>query len=401
MTATEIVHHDVVVVGARCAGAATARLLAARGHDVLLVDRAALPSDALSTHGLARGGVVQLARWGLLDRVLRTGAPAVRQVGFSSHEGFVTRPVKERAGVDLLVAPRRIVLDAMLMEDAVANGATVRTGTAVTGLLRDAVGRVSGVTARTRDRELVVRAKHVVAADGLRSTLAPMLGAPVTSAFRTDLALYYAYVADADWDAYEFHVGPQSYAGVFPTHGGEGCVWLIRPRPLLEDVRTAGARRPQALLDQLCRVAPVLGARARTGSASPVRGTSALPNYVRRPAGPGWALVGDAGYHRDPITGHGITDAFRDAELLAEALSRCLADEGDEATAMRQYAAVRDAAIRDVYRLTRELCRFPDPSPFAELQVELAEALDREATELASRPAPAGLPTGRTRVPVA
>jgi flavin-dependent dehydrogenase len=391
MTATETIRHDVVVVGARCAGAATARLLAQQGHDVLLLDRASLPSDALSTHGLARGGVVQLARWGLLDRVLDSGAPAVREVTFSSPDGTATRRVKERAGVDLLVAPRRVVLDALLLEDAVAYGARARTGTTVTGLLRDADGRIIGVTARGRDHDLVVHAQHVVAADGVRSALAPMLGARVTSAFHADLALYYAYVAEADWGPYEFHVGPQSYAGVFPTHGGEGCVWLTRPRALLEDVRSAGARRTEAFVDALCRLAPSLGARARAGRVtSPVRGTAGLPNHVRRPAGAGWSLVGDAGYHRDPITGHGITDAFRDAELLAEALHRWLSGESDETTAMRRYAATRDAAIRDVLRLTREFCRFPDPSRFVELQVELAAALDREATEFASRPAPAG-----------
>lgn len=402
MTATERIRHDVVVVGARCAGAATARLLAQQGHDVLLIDRASLPSDTLSTHGLARGGVVQLARWGLLDRVLDSGVPAVREVTFSSPEGAATRRVKDGAGVDLLVAPRRMILDALLLEDAVAYGARVRTGATVTGLIRDASGRIAGVTARDRDHDLVVQAEHVVAADGLRSTLAPMLGAPVTSSFHADLAIYYAYVAGADWGPFEFHIGPQSYAGVFPTHGGEGCVWLTRPRSLLEDVRSAGAHRTEAFVDVLCRLAPSLGGRARTGRiTSPVRGTAGLPNYVRRPAGRGWALVGDAGYHRDPLTGHGITDAFRDAELLAEALHRCLTGESDETTAMRQYAATRDAAIRDVFRLTRELCRFPDPSRFVELQIELAAALDREATELASRPAPAGQLVGAVPVPVA
>ncbi|MGZ4590726.1 MAG: FAD-dependent oxidoreductase [Actinomycetes bacterium] len=111
-------HHDVVVVGARCAGAATAMLLARAGHDVTVVDRSRFPSDVLSTHGLVRGGVVQLARWGLLEDVLRSGAPAVREVTFRRGDTQITRQVKDQAGVDLLVAPRRHVLDALLVDAA-------------------------------------------------------------------------------------------------------------------------------------------------------------------------------------------------------------------------------------------------------------------------------------------
>src|SRR5690349_21139684 len=115
--------YDVIVVGARCAGAATARLLAGRGHRVLLLDRAALPGDTLSTHGLVRGGVVQLSRWCLLDRLVDGGAPPVRTVSFATPDGQVQRPVKDRAGVDLLLAPRRTYLDALLLDEAVAAGA--------------------------------------------------------------------------------------------------------------------------------------------------------------------------------------------------------------------------------------------------------------------------------------
>src|SRR5690348_3715760 len=113
-------HHDVIVVGARAAGAATAMLLARHGHDVLVVDRAELPSDTLSTHSIARSGVVQLDRWGLLDRVLASGAPAIRDVAFHVGEACTRRRIKAYAGVDLLVAPRRHVLDAILADAAVA-----------------------------------------------------------------------------------------------------------------------------------------------------------------------------------------------------------------------------------------------------------------------------------------
>lgn len=392
-TTSEVTHHDVVVVGARCAGSSTARLLAERGHDVVVVDRADFPSDTLSTHGIARGGVVQLSRWGLLDQVLASGAPPIREVRFVTDAADFTRPLKERAGVDLLVAPRRAVLDGILIEAAVSAGAELRTGMSATGVLRDDLGQVTGITARTRDgRQQALHARHVVAADGLRSTMAGRLGARERQSFAADIAIFYMYVDQVAWRGYEFHVAPRGFAGVFPTHDGAACVWLTRPIALLDGVRTAGSERTAALTDALAEVSPDLASRVRSGRVvSPVRGVIAPPNYVREAAGPGWSLVGDAGYHRDPITGHGITDAFRDAELLADALHEALSGTVSQHEALAGYGAARDAALRDTFRLTRELTRFPNPRRFVELQVALGEALDREAQELASRPAPAGL----------
>jgi 2-polyprenyl-6-methoxyphenol hydroxylase-like FAD-dependent oxidoreductase len=384
--------HDVIVVGARCAGAATARLLAARGLDVLVLDRAALPSDILSTHGLARGGVVQLSRWGLLDEVLASGAPAVREVSFHLGGTALTKTVKDRAGVDLLLAPRRHVLDDLLLSAARDAGATVVTGATVTGVRREG-GRIVGVTARTRTGgDRLHRARHVVGADGLRSTTATLFGSRTRASFSADVSLYYAYVGQADWRGFEFHLAPESFAGAFPTHGGEACVWLCRPTPLLDSVRRAGGGRADAWAALLDEVAPELGRRVRTGHvSSPIRGCVAPANHVRQAFGPGWSLVGDAGYHRDPITGHGITDAFRDAELLADALGAALADGVPEQEALAGYQEQRDRALADTFALTEALCRFPAPTRFAELQIQLAEVLEREATELASRPAPAGL----------
>ncbi len=391
-TTADVSRHDVIVVGARCAGSSTARLLAQRGHDVVVVDRADLPRDTVSTHGIARGGVVQLARWGLLDRVLASGAPPVREITFGSPDGTLSRPVKERAGVDLLVAPRRTILDAILADAAVAAGAELRIGTTASEVLRDDTGRVVGISARTRaGRDTRIYARHVVGADGLRSAMAGRFGARKQTSFTTDAALFYTYVDRVPWRGHELHVGPQALAGAFPTHDGAACVWLSRPAARLETVRTAGAGRADALVHALGEVAPGFARRVRTGRVvEPVRGTMRLANHVREASGPGWSLVGDAGYHRDPITGHGITDAFRDAELLADALDATLTGTSPERDALASYACQRDAALRDTFRLTGELARFPHPTRFVELQVELSEALDREATQLASRPAPAG-----------
>jgi 2-polyprenyl-6-methoxyphenol hydroxylase-like FAD-dependent oxidoreductase len=391
----ENARHDVVVVGARCAGAATALLLARMGHDVVLVDRARFPSDTLSTHGIARGGVVQLARWGLLDDVLASGAPAVRQVTFGRDLAATTLPIKERAGVGFLLAPRRRVLDQLLVDAAVAAGARLTTGVTVTGVRRDDGGRVGGVVGRHADgRAVELAARYVVGADGLRSRVARAVGATAQDSFRADTATFYTYVT-GDWPAYEFHTAHNAFAGVFPTHDGQACVWLIRPVHAMRRLRTAGAGRGAALLCELDLAAPHLAHRVRDGRVTArVRGTVGLPNYVRVPVGPGWALAGDAGYHRDPITGHGITDAFRDAELLARALDRSLSAPAEEPDAMAAYHSRRDAALREVFDLTRSLARFPHPDRFVELQIQLSEALEREADDLASLPAVAGPAAG-------
>jgi 2-polyprenyl-6-methoxyphenol hydroxylase-like FAD-dependent oxidoreductase len=384
--------HDVVVVGSRCAGAATAMLLARAGHDVALVDRSRFPSDVLSTHGLVRGGVVQLARWGLLEAVLSSGAPAVREVTFVRDSTEITRTVKERAGVDLLVAPRRRVLDTLLLDAARSAGARVHTGVTVTGLRRDRDDRVVGLVARAADGQPVqLGARYVVGADGLRSRTAGWAGAQTLECSASDSAIFYMYVGGTAWPAYEFHVAPDAFAGVFPTHNEEGCIWLTRPRSALATVRAAGSDRPAALVAQLEAVSPSLAARVRSGSVtSVVRGTERLPHHLRQATGPGWALVGDAGYHRDPITGHGITDAFRDAELLATAIDRSLRDPAAEPEAMADYADRRDSALRETFHLTKALASFPHPDRFVELQLKLSDALEREADLLASLPTPAG-----------
>ena len=160
--------NDVVVVGARCAGAVTAMLLGRLGYRVTVVERGRIPSDTLSTHGIARGGVVQLANWGLLGQVLASGAPAIRQVVFRADGTEEVRTVKPRDGVDHLVAPRRYILDHILAGAAVTAGATIHTGLTATGVLRAGDGRVQGVCAQTADGAAVrVPAKVVVGADGL------------------------------------------------------------------------------------------------------------------------------------------------------------------------------------------------------------------------------------------
>ncbi|HKE73457.1 MAG TPA: NAD(P)/FAD-dependent oxidoreductase [Acidimicrobiales bacterium] len=375
---------EVIVVGARPAGAATAMLLARQGHDVLVVDRASLPSDTISTHAIARGGVVQLARWGLLDAVVASGAPRIRTVSFTGADGTVLRrPVKARAGVDFLLAPRRPILDTIVLSAALDAGARFASGLTVTGLLGHR--RVAGVEVRDRiGRTRRIPARLVVGADGVRSRVAREAGAVVVDDRGPGGAAHYAYVAGLDGEGIEFHLGPGAFAGVFPTHGGEANVWVCTPAGAAVPV---GADRTGAFLALVERASPALAARVRAARiTSPVRGAAGLPNHVRQAGGPGWALVGDAGYHRDPITGHGITDAFRDADLAATHLGPALRGEVPEGAALAAYAAERDRALGPVLDLTCRLAGFPPPAEFADLQRALSAALDAEAVALAARP---------------
>jgi flavin-dependent dehydrogenase len=384
MTGTEKAS-DVVVVGARCAGAVTAMLLARLGYRVTLVERGRIPSDTLSTHGIARGGVVQLAKWGLLDRVLASGAPAIRQVVFRADGVEEARTVKPRDGVDLLVAPRRYVLDGILVDAAAAAGVTIRAGLTATGLLRADDGRVQGIRARRADGTVAcLPAKIVVGADGVRSRMAELFGSAVRESHPTDNATFYAYISGPPWRGFEFHVGEfadrqTGYAGVFPTHHGAACVWVCCPASKVGGLRGAAV---EPFLNLLGSVSPTLAARMGAGRVvSPVRGAVRLPNHLRQATGPGWALVGDAGYHRDPITGHGITDAFRDAELLTRSIDDHL--RGGAAD-LSEYEATRDAALRETFDLTCAMTRYPPLDEFVALQKRLARALELEADFLAS-----------------
>src|SRR5436190_12008553 len=382
-TATQ---HEVVVVGARCAGASTAMLLARAGHDVLVVDRTALPSDTVSTHGLSRGGVVQLNRWGLLDDVLASGAPAVRTVTFQAPgEDAVVRTVKYSAGVDHLLAPRRFILDDILLGAAREAGATVRTAVTVTGVVTDPNGRVRGVHVRDHDgRPDVIEARFVVGADGVRSRTARAIGAPVVDERPSNGALHYLYVAGLDGEGFEFHVAERGFAGVFRTHGGQANVWIGVPS---ERVPRAAGSRTAAFVDLLGEIAPTLAQRVgRARVCTTVRGAVGLPNHVLQGAGPGWALVGDAGYHRDPLTGHGITDAFRDAELASTHIARALRGEQDDDAALSAYDAERRRALEPIFDVTCALAAYPPVPEFIELQRRLSTLIDTEAQWLASLP---------------
>src|SRR6516225_6024662 len=225
MTTRNTPHYDVIIAGARCAGAATALLLARQGARVLVLDRSRYGTDTLSTHALVRGAVLQLDRRGLLPSVARAGTPPVRSTTFHLADADTTIPIKPKHGVEALYAPRRRVLDAILADAARGAGADVRFGASVTGLRRDRSGRVTGITGRAGAARLEAGADLVVGADGRRSAVARFAGAGTAHVAPASSGVIYRYFRGVAADGYHWYFTPGSAAGVIPTNDGLACVF--------------------------------------------------------------------------------------------------------------------------------------------------------------------------------
>jgi flavin-dependent dehydrogenase len=354
--------YDAVIVGARCAGAATALLLARAGLRVLLVDRAARGTDTLSTHALMRAGVLQLAKWGLLGDVVAAGTPPITRTCFEYGDRGATVEIRPEAGVPALYAPRRTVLDALLVEHAAAAGAELAFGVAVTGLVWDRRAQVNGITGRGHARAdaqteqndarptFRAYAPLIIGADGIRSTVATAVDAPTTRRGSHAAAIWYTYVTGLPDDAYQWFYRPGAAAGFIPTNDGAACVFAGMPADLFRVFGPRSHRR--ALADGVARAAPQATAEG------PVRGWPGVPGFARKPYGPGWALVGDAGYFKDPLGTHGITQAFRDAELLAGAIVSGLGGAEPIEDALARYERVRDEVSADIFAAVDALASF-------------------------------------------
>jgi menaquinone-9 beta-reductase len=341
--------YDAVVVGARCAGSATALLMARAGLRVLLLDRVHPGRDTLSTHALMRAGVLQLDRWGLLDRIVAAGTPAITGTTFHYADG-----AEHVALAAPLYAPRRTVLDPILLDAALEAGVEARLGVDVSAVTRADTGRVTGVRATARGgAEQVVRAGLTIGADGLRSGIARAVGARPTFEGAAASAFVFGYwPADGATD-YRWYYQPGAAAGVIPTNDGLACVWAGLPAAEFATRRRAGIDRVFA--DVLAQVAPsvadLVAAEERVG---PLRGFPGMPARLHQPVGDGWALVGDAGSFKDPLTAHGITDALRDAELLTRAVVG-----GTPA----DYADTRDALTLPLLHVAEEIAAYRWDTP--------------------------------------
>jgi flavin-dependent dehydrogenase len=347
---------DVVIVGGRCAGATTAMLLARAGLSVRVVEREPELGDVISGHVIKDPGVRRLAAWGLLDDVIGTGAPPIGKVRF-------VVPNLPPVAADLppgvfSIAPRRTRLDPLLLDAARDAGATVEMGTSANGLLTDS-GRVTGVETSNGPRP----ARLVIGADGRNSRIARLVDAE-TYADQPSVSIgYYTYWRGTGAESLQLHMRRGLAVGVLPTNDELSLIFIQAPPGDFAQLRGDPMAGYVAMLRSFPEVASLLdGATA----AEHLRGLRTLPNFFRRSTGPGWALVGDAGHHKDPLIARGISDAFRDADLVTAATTRGW--DGDLDASLAGYPPARDATA----------------VPLAEANVAMAR-LDADGPDLLAR----------------
>jgi 2-polyprenyl-6-methoxyphenol hydroxylase-like FAD-dependent oxidoreductase len=351
--------YDVLVVGARCAGSPTAMLLARKGYRVLLVDKASFPSDTISTHLIHPPGVAVLERWGLLERLVATGCPPIHTYVFDFGPFAISgSPAIPEAAV--AYAPRRTVLDKLLVDAAREAGVEVRQDFLVTEVVQEE-GAVAGIRGHARGEETVTeRARIVIGADGLHSRIARAVRPEPYHEKAPILCGYYTYWRGLPMDGrFETYVRPPRGWAAWPTHDDLTLLVVGWPYAELEANRTDIEGNYLKSLER----APDFAARVRAATRVEPFAGMAVPNYFRKPFGPGWALVGDAGYNKDFITAQGIQDAFRDAELCAGAVDETLRGGRPFAEAMGDYQAARDRHVLPMYEMTTELARLEPPPP--------------------------------------
>jgi 2-polyprenyl-6-methoxyphenol hydroxylase-like FAD-dependent oxidoreductase len=351
--------YDVIVVGSRCAGSPTAMLLARKGYRVLLVDRATFPSDTISTHVVHPLAVAALRRWGLADALAATGCPPIATYGF--HFGtFTLAGTPGTADEPIAYCPRRIILDKLLLDAAAAAGAEIREGFVVEEIVAED-GRVVGIRGRSKQGTRVTeRAAVVVGADGRNSIVAYAVATPKYNERPALLAPYYMYCSGLPMEGrYETYMLRNRGLAVAPTHDGLTIVIVAWPHSEF----AANKHDLEGSVLKVIELAPEFAERFRAAKRETHLFGMPTPNYFRKPYGPGWALVGDAGYIRDPITAQGIRDAFRDAEACALALDRSFAGASSYEDAMGNYQRTRDSSVMSMYDFTCQFATLQPPPP--------------------------------------
>jgi 2-polyprenyl-6-methoxyphenol hydroxylase-like FAD-dependent oxidoreductase len=365
--------HDVLVVGTRCAGAPLAMLLARNGYKVLGVDRARFPSDTMSTHFMWPRTTSILAKWGLLDRLAASGCPPINQVtadyGAIALQGRPS-PVD---GIAAMYSPRRTVLDRLLVDAAREAGAVIKEATTFRDLLWSD-DQVVGARLQNADGRLIEEsAAIVVGADGIWSAVARAAGAVTDVEHQSLTCGYYAYWSGVPTAGVEFYVRPGRDILVFPTHDGLTCIWAGRSY----DDWSTYRKDVEGTYHDIIGLAPTLADRlGRASRVSPFKGTSKLLNFYRQSFGKGWALVGDAAYHRDPLPGMGIGDAFLGAQFLAHALTEGLRDAAclDDSLAAYQ-SAFRDRTM-PIFEYTLKAAALKDPISTIPVYARIASSVE-------------------------
>jgi 2-polyprenyl-6-methoxyphenol hydroxylase-like FAD-dependent oxidoreductase len=384
--------HDAIVVGARCAGSPTAMLLARKGYRVLLLDKATFPSDTMSTHFVHPPGLAALERWGLLERLEATGCPPIDTYSFDFGPLTISGSPQPIDGIGHGYCPRRTILDHLLAEAAVEAGAELREGFTVDEIVASD-GTVTGIRGHAKEGEAVAeRGRVVIGADGKHSMVAKTVRPEQYNERPSHLAMYYAYWSGLPSSGFETTIRTEDRRGwaCLPTHDDLTVIPFGWPVEEFQENRKDVEGNFFATMD----LAPEFAERVRAAKReSKFIGSADLPGYVRKPFGPGWALVGDAAYHKNPITAMGINDAFRDAELLTNALDDAFSGGRSYEEGMNDYQQSRDHEALPVYDFTDDFAQLEPPPP--EMQQLLGAMRDNQeakdafvSVQAATLPAP-------------
>jgi flavin-dependent dehydrogenase len=353
--------YDAIVVGARCAGAPTALLLARKGYKVLLLDRGTFPSDMpFSNHYVHQMGSLRLKRWGLLDRLAATNCPPIRNNHFNYGAFQLDGPPISADGVGDAYAPRRLRLDPVLVEGAVEAGAELRDGFSVQEVLFDG-DRVAGIRGHQKNGAAVTeKARITIGADGMFSLVAKAVHAPEARNKPPLEGSWYAYWSGVPMEGWNLWLRPGRVIFSYPTNDNLTLIGVAFPARELPEVRK---NIEQHHWRAIVQIAPGLADRMRSGKRESRFVGGAIPAYVRRPYGSGWALVGDAGYQKDPCTASGITDAFGSADLLAAAIDAGFSGSQPLEQALAEYESRRNQAELAYYEMTAQFATLDAPPP--------------------------------------
>jgi len=362
--------YDVIVVGARCAGAATAMLLARRGHRVLLLERGDALSDVPRGHFIHKLGPKRLADWGLLERVVASNCPPIlTQLTDLGDFPLIGRDIRI-GNVAWGYGPRRRQLDQVLLEAAIQAGAEFRPNFLVEDLLWNG-DQVEGIRGRGGhlSASSAERAHITIGADGKNSTVARAVDAPCYDQTPALTCWYFSYWSGVPTEGFELYGRDKRAIFSFLTNDNLFAIFIAWPIEKFQSVKADIEGQFMEVVDMVPRFAE----RVRSGRREErFFGTADLPNFLRRPFGPGWALIGDAGCHKDPMEGLGICDALRDADFLAAAVHEGLAGHIPLQEALIAYERRRNESTMADYQENISRARFiPAPAELFQLRSAL------------------------------